>query len=357
MPSARDRSRAFCERFGIRVPILLAPMAGASAPSLSIAVASAGGLGACGALLMTGTEILKWCSTVRASSNGAFQLNLWIPGPPPRRDASSEAHVRAFLGAWGPPVPADAGDAVPLDFSAQCDALLDAAPPVVSSIMGVYPPAFVARLKALDIAWFATASTVHEARRAEAAGADVVVVAQGMEAGGHRGSFDAASAERHLIGLVSLVPAIADAVRVPVVAAGGIADGRGVAAALALGASAVQIGTGFLRSPEAQIDPVWAAALGTIAPEDTVVTRAFSGRAGRSIATDYVRAAMADDAPPPAAFPVQRGLTAAMRAAATKSGDLQRMQAWAGQSAALASTEPAGQLVRRLWDEAQRIIC
>ena len=134
MPSARDRSRAFCERFGIRVPILLAPMAGASAPSLSIAVASAGGLGACGALLMTGTEILKWCSTVRASSNGAFQLNLWIPGPPPRRDASSEAHVRAFLGAWGPPVPADAGDAVPLDFSAQCDALLDAAPPVVSSV-------------------------------------------------------------------------------------------------------------------------------------------------------------------------------------------------------------------------------
>src|SRR5205807_3031109 len=159
-----------------------------------------------------------------------------------------------------------------------------------------------------------------------------------------------------LVGLVSLVPAVVDAVRVPVVATGGIADGRAVAAALALGASAVQIGTGFLRCPEAQIHPAWAAALGRTAPEETVVSRVFSGRAGRSIATAYVRAATSGAAPPPAAYPVQRGLTAPMRAAAATSGDLDRMQAWAGQSAARAPAEPAAQLAARLWDEALTIV-
>jgi nitronate monooxygenase len=140
-------------------------------------------------------------------------------------------------------------------------------------------------------------------------------------------------------------------VRVPVVATGGIADARGVAAALVLGASAVQIGTGFLRSPEAAIAPAWAQALGQAAPEDTAVTRAFSGRAGRGLATDYVRAAAAPEAPAPAPYPVQRALTAAMRAAAQRDGDIQRMQAWAGQSAGLARAEPAADIVARLWQE------
>src|SRR6185503_10421165 len=125
--------------------------------------------------------------------------------------------------------------------------------------------------------------TVAEARTAEAAGADVIVT-QGMEAGGHRGAFDAGEAERQLVGLFALLPAVVDAVRVPVVATGGIADGRGVAAALTLGASAAQIGTGFLRCPEAKIPPAWADALGRTAPENTMVSRAFSGRAGRSVA-------------------------------------------------------------------------
>ena len=248
MTTWTERTNSFCARFNLRVPILLAPMAGASAPSLSIAVANAGGLGSCGALLMSPDEITAWATEVRAGTNGAFQLNLWIPDPPPQRDAAHEARVRDFLGKWGPPVAVDAGDAMPLDFAAQCEALLAAGPPIVSSIMGVYPPEFVARLKARGIAYFANVSTVAEARAAEAAGADVIV-AQGMEAGGHRGAFDAAEAERQLVGLFALLPAVVDAVRVPVVATGGIADGRGVAAALMLGASAAQIGTGFLRTP------------------------------------------------------------------------------------------------------------
>jgi len=349
------RANQFCSRFGLRLPILLAPMAGASAPSLSIAVANAGGLGACGALLMQPTEIAAWASEVRAGTEGPFQLNLWIPDPPPRRDPANEARVRAFLERWGPPVPPEAGDTTPPDFAAQCEALLEAAPPIVSSVMGLYPPQFVARLKRKGIAWFANISTVAEARAAEAAGADVIV-AQGMEAGGHRGCFDAAAAERQMVGLVALVPAVADAVRLPVVATGGIADARGVAAALALGASAAQIGTGFLRSPEARLNPAWARALGETAPEATIVSRVFSGRAGRSIATDYARAATAPEAPPPAAYPVQRGLTAAMRAAAQKSGDVQRMQAWAGQSAALAQARPAAEVVHRCWEGAQEIL-
>src|SRR5262249_50724360 len=135
-----------------------------------------------------------------------------------------------------------------------------------------------------------------------------------------------------------------------------IADARGVAAALVLGASAAQIGTGFLRCPEAKVHPAWAAALAGTAPEDTTVSRVFSGRAGRSIATDYVRAATAEGTPSPAPYPIQRGLTAAMRSAALKQGDVQRMQAWAGQSAALASAEPAADLVRRMWDGARSLL-
>lgn len=350
-----ERTQAFCARFGLRLPILLAPMAGATAPSLSIAVANAGGLGSCGALLMQPEEIIAWASEVRANSNGAFQLNLWIPDPPPERDAAREEKVRDFLAHWGPPVPADAGDAKPPDFAAQCEALLQAGPPIVSSIMGLYPPDFVDKLKNRGISWFANVSTVAEARAAESAGADVIV-AQGMEAGGHRGCFDARIAEQQLVGLFALLPAVVDTVQVPVVATGGIADARGVAAALALGASAAQIGTGFLRTPEAKLHPAWADALARTGPEDTLLSRAFSGRAGRSIATDYVRAALAPDAPPPAPYPVQRGLTAAMRSDAQKTGDVQRMQVWAGQSAALARPQPAAEVIRDIWEGAQAIL-
>lgn len=349
------RAESFCAAYGLRVPILLAPMAGACPASLSIAVANAGGLGSCGALLMQPAAIKAWASEVRAGSNGGFNLNLWIPDPPPMRDAAAEDAVRAFLGGWGPEVAREAGDANPPEFAAQCEALLEIGPTIISSIMGVYPAAFVERMKARDIKWFANATTVAEAKSAEAAGADVIV-AQGMEAGGHRGAFDAAKAPTELVGLFALLPAIVDAVKVPVVATGGIADARGIAAALMLGASAVQIGTGFLRCPEAKLAPAWADAIGRTLPEQTLLTRAFSGRPGRAVATAYARAATASDAPNPAPYPVQRGLTQALRDAGTKANDIDRMQAWSGQSARLAQAKPAGDVVRELWTGAQALL-
>jgi nitronate monooxygenase len=146
---------------------------------------------------------------------------------------------------------------------------------------------------------------------------------------------------------------VVDRVKVPVIATGGIADGRAIAAALILGASAAQIGTAFLRTPEAGISPVWADALARTLPEQTTITRAFSGRAGRSIATEYALAAAEPSAPAPAPYPVQRGLTAGMRSQAQKRSELCGMQAWAGQSSALARNEPAAALTRKLWEEAQ----
>ncbi len=330
-------------------------MAGACPPSLSIAIANAGGLGACGVLTMKPDEITAWAEEFRRHSAELFQLNNWIPDPAPVRDSPRESAMREFLAQWGPAVPPEAGDARPLEFAAQFEAMLAAKPPIISSVMGVYPPEMVRKLKEHGIAWFANISTVAEAEAAEAAGADVIV-AQGAEAGGHRGCFDAESAERSMTGLFSLLPAVVDAVRLPVVATGGIADGRGVAAALMLGACAVQIGTGFLRCPEAKIPSAWANALARTRPDGTVISRVFSGRAGRSIATGFVNAATAPGAPRPAPYPVQRGLTALMRAEGARTNDLDRLQAWAGQSASLARALPAAELYRLIWQEALALL-
>ena len=222
-------------------------------------------------------------------------------------------------------------------------------------IMGLYPSAYVDRMKAKGIKWSANVTTVAEAVAAQDAGAEIIV-AQGMEAGGHRGAFDVAKAETCMVCLFSLLPAVVDAVNLPVIATGGISDARGVAAALVLGASAVQIGTGFLRCPEAKLPSAWADAIGRTLPEETLVTRAFSGRPGRSVANAYARAATAPDAPAPAPYPVQRGLTQAMRDAAVKTDDIDRIQAWAGQSARLAPARPASDVVCELWEGAQALL-
>ncbi|MEM7268649.1 MAG: nitronate monooxygenase [Pseudomonadota bacterium] len=347
------RARAFAADYGLQAPILMAPMAGVTDPALAIAVANGGGMAACGALMLSPDQILEWGRAMRAGSNGAFQLNTWIPEPAPTRDSAHEAAMMEFLSEWGPP-PKSAEPSLQ-DFDQQCEAMLSVGPEVISSVMGVFPPEFVAKMKSRGIKWFAAVTTVGEARQAEDAGADVII-AQGAEAGGHRGSFEVAKSEEQSIGLISLIPAVVDAVDVPVVATGGIADGRAVAAALILGASAVQVGTALLRAPEAGIAKTWADAIGAAAPEDTVGTRAFSGRLGRSLRTAYVEAAHSAAAPKPAPYPVQRQLTNEMRSQASKDNLLNGIQAWAGQSAGLARVAPAKDIVEELWRDAQALL-
>jgi nitronate monooxygenase len=352
----RHRAMEFCDRFGLRLPILQAPMAGTSPPELAIAVAEAGGMGGSGALRDSPQRIAEWARQFRAKSSGAFQINIWIPessklDPQERRERVYAASQ--FLRRFGAPPELDEPGQPALIFSEQCSAMLAAQPTAISSIMGLFPRELVTTMHERRIAWFCCATSLAEALAAEEAGADAIV-AQGMEAGGHRGTFDQDKAERNQVGLFSLLPQFADHLRIPIIAAGGIADGRGVAAALSLGASAVQVGTALLRSPEAGISPEWSEALDGLAPEDTVTTRAYTGRLARAAPTPYLAAWNTPDAPRPAPFPDQLSLVTCWRKG--NPDGLDKANHWAGQSAALATTDPAGEIVTRMWRDAKTLL-
>lgn len=324
-------------------------MAGACPPELAAAVAAAGGMGAAGVVNDTPERIAAWAARFRELAGAApFQLNLWVPDPPADDDVVLQTAFLDSFGGRAAPAPGP-GPA----FDDQLAAVLAARPTAVSTIMGLPAPAQVDAVHAAGCAWFATVTTRAEAVAAQRAGADAVVV-QGMEAGGHRGTADPADAEAVSVGLLALVPWVADAVTVPVVAAGAIGDGRALAAALTLGASAVQVGTALLRTPEAGIDDGWSARLDGLDPTGTTTTRAYTGRLARGIASDYVRSWTAPGAPAPAPYPHQRRLVARYRAG--EPGAVDRVNLWAGQAAGRARTEPAAGVVARLWDEARTLL-
>lgn len=346
----RDRALLFCDQFGLRVPVLMVPMAGSSPVALALAVAEAGGVGACGAMLMSPKQISAWASAFRACSNGTFQVNIWIPDEFVPFDVAAVEAMTLLLNKHDAILGPITTSGLP-EFSEQCAAIVEVAPPIVSSIMGLYPPNVVEALHARGSRWFANVTSVHEACAAQEAGADAIVVS-GIEAGGHRGAFDPADAERHGGTLFALLPIVCDAVSIPVIAAGGIADGRALAAALTLGASAVQVGTALLRSPEAGIAAVWSDAIAQALPEDTVLTRAFSGRLARAVRNGWIDEVGGKALP----YPAQRQATLHLRTAAIEREDPVIMQMWAGQAASKSRAVPAGMIVSDLWEEANVLL-
>jgi len=339
---------AFTRAFGARLPVIQAPMAGgATTPELVAAVCNAGGMGAFAAATLGPEAILAGVARIRALTDRPFCVNLFVLGAP----APQPAQVERALG-WLAPMHAELGIAPPAvparfceDPEAQFEALLEAAPALASFAFGVHDAHQVARLHARGCQVAGTATHVAEARAWEAAGADFVC-AQGAEAGGHRGTFIGAC-EDAMIGTLALVPQVVDAVRVPVIAAGGIMDGRGIAAALMLGAAAAQMGTAFLDCDESGIAPAWKQALRTACDTSTQVTQAFSGRMARGIANDFMRRMAAHGREVPA-YPVQNALTGALRAAAGKASRPEYMSLWAGQGVAMSRTRSAAGLMRDL---------
>jgi nitronate monooxygenase len=344
---------AFTRRFGLRYPIVQGPFGGGlSSPRLAATVSDAGGLGSFGAQGLTPDRIRAVVAEIRALTAAPFAVNLWVSTADARvEDLSRADHDAAvavlapFFAAIGVAPPPFAPEAGP-DFEDQAAALLEARPPVFSFIFGVPSPAILDRCRSLGVRTIGTATTVDEARALDAAGVDAIV-ATGAEAGGHRPSF-LRSAEVSLTGSFSLVPQVADAVRAPIVAAGGIADGRGIAAALALGAHAVQIGTAFLACDESNAPPAHRAALRNAAHgPSTVLTRGFSGRLGRGI-----RNALAEAFEPSSAarlpYPFQGQLVGVLKQAAMAQGRSDFMPFWSGQSAPMIRHTEASKLFESL---------
>ena len=325
-------------------------MARVATPELTAAVSAAGALGGLGSAMLDVDELRAQAAAVRASTDRPFQLNFFCH--PPAEVTAAEARVaRAAiaplykeLGLGEPPKPSTP----PIAFGAQrLEALLEIRPPVVSFHFGLPGDDALAACREAGITVLGSATTVAEARDLEARGVDAVV-AQGAEAGGHRGSY-LVDGDDGPVGTLALVPQVADAVSVPVIAAGAIADGRGLAAALALGAGAAQIGTAFIACPESGAPPAYREALRTAHAEHTTITRVFSGRPAR-----VLRNRGSDELSEPLPYPTQMSLTAALRGAGRDPTDF--LPLFAGQGAPLARAAPAAEVVAALVADAERTL-
>lgn len=311
-------------------PIWMAPMAGeAASAALVAAVSAGGGFGQLGAAYLAPARIGEIAADIRARTDRPFGINLFCPQPWLRDDAALDSYL-ARLAPWhaelGLPPPTRP-ERVEEDFEAQLAATIAARPAVISFVMGDPGVARVAALKAQGFIVVGTATQVAEGLLLQASGVDAVV-AQGYEAGGHRGGF-LGSAEGALIGTMALVPQLVDALDIPVIAAGGIADARGTAAARALGASAAAVGTAFLLVDECPLSPAYRAALQAARDADSTLTRAFSGRLARGLANRVTRELDGVALP---AFPQPNAASRPLRQAAAKAGDADFISLWAGQA-------------------------
>jgi len=333
---------------GCELPIIQAPMAGGGdTPELVAAVCNAGGMGFIGAAYLTPEQIGTRAAAVRALTSKPFGINLFAPTAPgsnPDIDAAI-ARLAPYYMELGLSPPAPSSAAVVDVFPAQLAAALECGAAVLSFTFGLLPPNAIAAAKHRSMLLAGTATTIAEALALQDSGVEMII-AQGSEAGGHRATFlgDFAAAQ---IGTIALVPQIGDAVHVPVIASGGIMDGRGIAAALALGAGAVQLGTAFLTCNEAGIPDAYKQRILETAEDGTRVTRAFSGRAARGIVNRFMLEIEEDGAPIPP-FPIQNALTRPLRTAAAQRGRAEFLSLWAGQGLRLARRQSAGALVARL---------
>jgi nitronate monooxygenase len=337
---------------GLAYPIIQAPMALVATAPLATAVSAAGGLGSLGTSVMNAEQVAAQVARVRAATAAPFSLNFFVHRPPRTGDAAF-ARMRQRLEPYRVELGLGelAARAVPPPFDdAMLERVLALAPPIVSFHFGLPSERVLDALRAARVRILGSATNVDEARALESAGVDAVI-AQGAEAGGHRGTFDPDSTHGE-IGTLALVPQIVDAVSVPVIAAGGIADGRGIAAALLLGASAAQIGTAFLVCPEAEIDPLYRRTLLEPRAAHTRVTRLLSGRPARAIVNRYLDE-MRDEERDAPDFPLQRVFTAQLAQAAAARGSAEFSALWAGQAARLARPLPAAELVQTLVKETE----
>lgn len=348
---------ALTHRLGLACPIIQAPLAGGGdTPALVAAVSGAGGLGSIGAAYLSPEQIVDAGKAVRARTSRPFAVNLFAPLPMPHAPdpAAAIKRVKAFFEELGlvPPSPPPLPES---SFDAQLNAALEIGASLFSFTFGIVPPAAIAAIKGRGLFLMGTATTVDEAIALERAGVDAVVT-QGSEAGGHRGTF-LSDFDAGMVGTISLVPQVADAVSIPVVASGGIMDGRGIAAALALGAGAVQMGTAFLTCNESGVPEVYRDAI-LVAPENgTRLTRAFSGRPARGIVNRFMTEVESEDSPGAILpFPLQNALTRPLRSAAAKQGRAEFLSLWAGQGSRMARRQSAADLVARLEIETKEAI-